>query len=104
MTNTEGEILAQTAKLNVTTRDIRCLMCSLSSCYRGIVNVEIFNDIYMCFKHDKDSSLVGSASTGIFVAHRGKNSIVVGFAKSTTPGSCIKEVQELSCALSQRGL
>ncbi|CAG5132472.1 unnamed protein product, partial [Candidula unifasciata] len=103
ITNNEGEVLAKTAKCSVTAQDINSILFSLFSSYRGMVKITVFSDVYTCFKHD-EHSLVGRASTDIFVARRGQQSIVVGFCDALTPGSCVKEVQEISELLNKRGL
>lgn len=103
ITNTEGEILAKTGKCSVTTKDIKGILFCLTSSYEGMVKITVANDVYTCFKHDQNS-LIGRATTQVFVARRGIQSIVVGFCDAATPGSCIIEVQELSEVLNQRAL
>ncbi|CAL1526993.1 unnamed protein product [Lymnaea stagnalis] len=100
----EGKILAKTSGLMIPADDVTTLICSLTSNYSGSVKLSLMTFTYTCFKDDLNSALIGKAENSIFVARLGSQNVVVGFTDPCTPGSCIREIQELSTALSQRGL
>ncbi|KAK0054576.1 fibroblast growth factor receptor 2 [Biomphalaria pfeifferi] len=100
----QGEILAKTSGLPVKEQDVITIVCCLTSSYQGVTRITLFTIAYLCFKLVQSSTLVGRADNSIFVALQGKQTIIVGFAHPSSPGSCIREIQELSQALSQRGL
>ncbi|KAH9498628.1 hypothetical protein Btru_007861 [Bulinus truncatus] len=100
----QGQVLAQTSGLLITKHDIRTLAIYLTSSYQGVTHITLLTMAYQCFKLDQNSSLIGKAENSIFVARQGKQTIVVGFAHPSSPGSCIREIHELSLALSHRGL
>lgn len=99
-----GNVLAATAGLAVTGRDVMTLGYTLESNYSGVVKITLLTAVYNCFVHDKGFSLIGRADNSVFAARKRNEIIVVGFTDPSSPGSCIKEVQELSEVLSQRGL
>ncbi|XP_005098074.1 uncharacterized protein LOC101861037 [Aplysia californica] len=101
----EGRTLAHSQGINdIPNSNKLTLLCALRSNYGLMVRMTLLADTYRCLMYSKRGTIVGTSDTSVFVAQKGKESTIVAFADAAGPGSCIKEVEELSRVLAHRGL